>query len=140
MLLGAAFLYLYSYKAVEPYDYQIPYVTEERQAQVEYWQQIFSENLVLDTEQVPNYGNVVIWTFGDDTPDGNRNLQWQLLYSVPKGFGISCCEREYITGHLAELQSRYLATVSGGTIDELCRTEGYEEIGRDTDMVLYRRY
>ena len=140
VLLGAAFLYLYSYKAVEPYDYQIPYVTEERQAQVEYWQQIFSENLVLDTEQVPNYGNVVIWTFGDDTPDGNRNLQWQLLYSVPKGFGISCCEREYITGHLAELQSRYLATVSGGTIDELCRTEGYEEIGRDADMVLYRRY
>lgn len=140
VLLGAAFLYLYSYKAVEPYDYQIPYVTEERQAQVEYWQQIFSENLVLDTEQVPNYGNVVIWTFGDDTPNGNRNLQWQLLYSVPKGFGISCCEREYITGHLAELQSRYLATVSGGTIDELCRTEGYEEIGRDADMVLYRRY
>ena len=140
VLLGATFLYLYSYKAVEPYDYQIPYVTEERQAQVEYWQQIFSENLVLDTEQVPNYGNVVIWTFGDDTPNGNRNLQWQLLYSVPKGFGISCCEREYITGHLAELQSRYLATVSGGTIDELCRTEGYEEIGRDTDMVLYRRY
>lgn len=140
VLLGAAFLYLYSYKAVEPYDYQIPYVTEERQAQVEYWQQIFSENLTLDTEQVPNYGNVVIWTFGDDTPNGNRNLQWQLLYSVPKGFGISCCEREYITGHLAELQSRYLATVSGGTIDELCRTEGYEEIGRDADMVLYRRY
>lgn len=140
VLLGAAFLYLYSFKAEEPYDYQIPYVTEERQEQVEYWQQIFSENLVLDTEQVPNYGNVVIWTFGDDTPDGNRNLQWQLLYSVPKGFGISCCEREYITGHLAELQSRYLATVSGGTIDELCRTEGYEEIGRDADMVLYRRY
>ena len=37
VLLGAAFLYLYSFKAVEPYDYQIPYVTEERQAQVEYW-------------------------------------------------------------------------------------------------------
>lgn len=140
VLLGAAFLYLYSFKAEEPYDYQIPYVTEERQEQVEYWQQIFSENLTLDTEQVPNYGNVVIWTFGDDTPDGNRNLQWQLLYSVPKGFGISCCEREYITGHLTELQSRYLATVSGGTIDELCRTEGYEEIGRDADMVLYQRY
>lgn len=140
VLLGAAFLYLYSFKAEEPYDYQIPYVTEERQEQVEYWQQIFSENLTLDTEQVPNYGNVVIWTFGDVTPDGNRNLQWQLLYSVPKGFGISCCEREYITGHLEELQSRYLATVSGGTIDELCRTEGYEEIGRDVDMVLYRRY
>lgn len=140
VLLGAAFLYLYSFKAVEPYDYQIPYVTEERQAQVEYWQEIFSEKLAMDTEQVPNYENVVIWTFGDETPEGHQNLKWQLLYSAPKGFGISCCEREYITEHLTELQSRYLATVSGGAIDEMCRTAGYEELGRDADMVLYRRY
>lgn len=140
VLLGAAFLYLYSYKAVEPYDYQIPYVTEERQAQVEYWQQIFSENLVLDTEQVPNYENVVIWTLGDVTEEGNQSLKWQFLYDTPKGFGISCCEWQYVSEHLTELKSRYLATVSGGTIDELCRTEGYEEIGRDADMVLYRRY
>ena len=140
VLLGAAFLYLYSFKAVEPYDYQIPYVTEERQAQVEYWREIFSEKLTMDTEQVPNYENVVIWTFGDETPEGHQNLKWQLLYSAPKGFGISCCEREYITEHLTELQSRYLATVSGGAIDEMCRTAGYEELGRDADMVLYRRY
>ena len=140
VLLGEAFLYLYSFKAVEPYDYQIPYVTEERQAQVEYWREIFSEKLAMDTEQVPNYENVVIWTFGDETPEGHQNLKWQLLYSAPKGFGISCCEREYITEHLTELQSRYLATVSGGAIDEMCRTAGYEELGRDADMVLYRRY
>ncbi len=140
VLLGAAFLYLYSFKAVEPYDYQIPYVTEERQAQVEYWQEIFSEKLDMNTERVPNYENVVIWTFGDETPEGNQNLKWQLLYSVPTGFGISCCEREYITEHLTELQSRYLATVSGGTIDEMCRAAGYEELGRDADLVLYRRY
>ena len=140
VLLGAAFLYLYSYKAVEPYDYQIPYVTQERQEQVDYWQEIFYEKLTMTTGEIPNYENVVIWTFGDDTPEGNRNLKWQLLYSAPKGFGISCCEREYITEHLTELQSRYLATVSGGNIDELCRTAGYEELGRDADMVLYQRY
>jgi hypothetical protein len=107
---------------------------------VEYWREIFSEKLAMDTEQVPNYENVVIWTFGDETPEGHQNLKWQLLYSAPKGFGISCCEREYITEHLTELQSRYLATVSGGAIDEMCRTAGYEELGRDADMVLYRRY
>ena len=44
VLLGAAFLYLYSFKAVEPYDYQIPYVTEERQAQVEYWRESSRKN------------------------------------------------------------------------------------------------
>ena len=140
VLLGAAFLYLYSYKAVEPYDYQVPYVTEEREAQVEYWRQVFAENLVMSTDQVPNYDNVVIWTFGDDTPEGNRNLKWQLLYGAPEGFGISCCEKEYLLEHLTELQSRYLATVSGGEIDEQCREQGYEELGRDADMVLYRRY
>ena len=140
VLLGAAFLYLYSYKAVEPYDYQVPYVTDDREAQVEYWQQIFAEHLTLETEKVPNYENVVIWTFGDETPQENQNLKWQLLYGVPEGFGISCCEREYILEHLTELRSRYLATVSGGEIDELCSVEGYEEIGRDADMVLYRRY
>ena len=42
--------------------------------------------------------------------------------------------------HLTELQSKYIATVSGGEIDELCSAEGYEEIGRDADMVLYCRY
>lgn len=140
VLLGAAFLYLYSYKAVEPYDYQVPYVTQGRQEQVDYWQQIFTENLTLKTENVPNYDNVIIWTFGDETPEGNRNLKWQLLYSAPKGFGISCCEREYILEHLTELQSKYIATVSGGEIDELCSAKGYEEIGRDADMVLYCRY
>lgn len=139
-LLGAVFVYLYSYKGTEPYDYQVPYVTEERQEQAEYWQDIFAEKLTLDTAQVPNYENVVIWTFGDETPEGNQNLKWQLLYGVPKGFGISCCEREYVTEHLTELQSRYLATVSGGAIDEQCLAEGYEELGRDADMVLYRRY
>lgn len=140
VLLGAAFLYLYSYKAVEPYDYQVPYVTQDRQEQVDYWQQIFTQNLTLKTENVPNYDNVIIWTFGDETPEGNQNLKWQLLYSAPKGFGISCCEREYILEHLTELKSKYIATVSGGEIDELCSAKGYEEIGRDADMVLYCRY
>ena len=140
VLLGAAFLYLYSYKAVEPYDYQVPYVTQDRQEQVDYWQQIFTENLTLKTENVPNYDNVIIWTFGDETPEGNQNLKWQLLYSAPKGFGISCCEREYILEHLTELKSKYIATVNGGEIDELCSAKGYEEIGRDADMVLYCRY
>ena len=50
----------------------------------------------MSTDQVPNYDNVVIWTFGDDTPEGNRNLKWQLLYGVPEGFGISCCNKEDI--------------------------------------------
>lgn len=140
VLLGAAFLYLYSYKAVVPYDYQIPYVTEETQMQVESWREIFAENLELDPVDAPNYRNVVIWTFGDTTPEGTVNLKWQLLYGLPEGFGISCCEQGYVAEHLRDLGSRYLATVNGGEIDAMCREAGYEELGRDADMVLYQRY
>lgn len=43
VLLGAAFLYLYSYKAVEPYDYQVPYVTQGRQEQIAYWSEVLQK-------------------------------------------------------------------------------------------------
>ncbi len=140
VLLGAAFLYLYSYKAVEPYDYQVPYVTQGRQEQIAYWSEVFAEKVSVDTEQVPDYKNVVIWTLGDVTEEGNQSLKWQLLYGTPKGFGISCCEFQYVSEHLTELESRYVATVSGGIIDGMCQAQGYEELGRDADMVLYQRY
>lgn len=140
VLLGAAFLYLYSYKAVEPYDYQVPYVTQGRQEQIAYWSEVFAEKVSVDTEKVPDYKNVVIWTLGDVTEEGNQSLKWQLLYGTPKGFGISCCEFQYVSEHLTELESRYVATVTGGIIDGMCQAQGYEELGRDADMVLYQRY
>ena len=68
------------------------------------------------------------------------SLKWQLLYSLPEGFGISCCMPDYVTEHLESLNSRYLATVAGGSIDKLCNNAGYREIARDSDMVVYERY
>lgn len=140
VLLGAAFAFLYSYRAVEPYDYQIPFAEQERTAQIAYWEEIFDSNLKLVEEDVPNYENVVIWTFGDTVSGKSINEKWQLLYCLPEGFGISCCMPDYVTEHLDELQSRYLTTVAGGTIDRLCEESGYREIARDADMVLYERY
>lgn len=139
VLLGGIFAYLYSYMAVDPYDYLIPFAQQERVAQLEYWRNVFDTNLKLTEEDTPNFDNVVIWVFNDTTPEGTVNTQWQILYELPEGFGISCCMPDYVTANPENLQSRYLATVAEGTIDTMCREMGYSEIARDEDMVLYER-
>lgn len=146
VLLGTAFAYLYMYMAVDPYDYQVPFAKQELVAQVEEWRTVFGENLKLSEENVPNYTNSVIWVFSDmaEQPGASGDtvvsLKWQLLYGLPEGFGISCCMPDYVTENLESLHSRYLATVAGGSIDGLCRSAGYREVARDSDMVLYERY
>lgn len=140
VLVGVMFAYLYSYMAIEPYDYQVPFVESERENQVENWRKTFAEELVMTEENIPNYDNVVIWVFSDKTPEGTINNKWQLLYGLPEGFGISCCYSDYILENFDTLQSRYIATVANGEIDTRCQDAGYREIGRDTDMVVYERY
>lgn len=140
VLVGAMFAYLYSYMATEPYDYQIPFVTDERQAQVEAWETTFAGELTMTTENVPNYDNAIIWVFSDKKENASVNNKWQLLYGLPEGFGISCCYGDYILEHFDSLQCRYIATVSEGKIDEHCQEAGLRELGRDSDMVVYARY
>lgn len=140
IFLGALFAYLYSYKATgHTYDYQIPFREEALQAQVEDWEQTCAGQMEL-SNAAPSYDNVVIWVFSDSVGEGYVIEKWQLLYGLPKGFGISCCEGGYVRENLEMLQSRYLAIPPDGTLDEMCREAGYRELGRDADLVLYERY
>ena len=140
VFIGAVFAYFYSFMAVDPYDYQVPFVEENRQMQVVDWEETFAEKFTLVEENVPNYDNAIIWVFSD-TVDGETVVnKWQLLYGLPKGFGISCCESQYIIANFDNLQNRYIATVNAGEIDGMCREAGFVEIGRDGDMVVYERY
>ena len=47
---------------------------------------------------------------------------------------------DYIYEKFETLQSRYIATLSGGGIDEMCRDAGCTEIGRRGTLVIYRLY
>lgn len=138
-LVGVTFAYFYTYMAVCPYDYQVPFVQEEQQADVEEWQKLMEENLVLTEEGTPNYDNVVIWVFGDTAEGKSVNTRWQLLYGLPAGFGISCCMPDYVAEHFDSLESRYLLVTEGGAIDGMCRKAGYAELGRQGKTVLYER-
>ena len=140
VLLGVTFAYFYTYMAVDIYDYQVPFEEPARMEQMAYWEEIFDENLELKGENVPNFDNVVIWTFSDMVDEKSVTAKWQILYALPEGFGISCCMPEYVMANLETMESKYISTVAGGTIDEMCAEAGYRELGRDGDMVVYERY
>lgn len=140
VLVGVAFAYFYTVMAVEPYDYQVPFVQEERQASVESWRERLAERMTLSEEQTPSYDNVVIWVFNDLIGGSAVNTQWQLLYALPEGFGISCCMRDYILENFDSLESRYLCVTPGGEIEEKCIAAGFEKLAGDEKAVLYQRY
>ena len=140
VLLGVTFVYLYTYMAVEPYDYQVPFAIQERRMQVEDWSGIFGEKLELAQEAVPAFENVVIWVFNDTVSGETRNTLWQLLYALPEGFGISCCMPDYVLENLESLQSKYLCVMPGGLVEAACAEAGYIRLAEDEDMVLFQRY
>lgn len=139
VVLGVTFAYFYSYMAVIPYDYEAPFVLDEREAAVEAFGEALAGQLALEREYVPNYENVVIWVFDDVANGINVNTTWQLLYGLPEGFGISCCRGNYITEHFDSLQSRYLVSPAGGEIDTLCKEAGYRLLYRGNGTVFYER-
>lgn len=139
VLVGISFAYLYSYMAVDPYDYQVPFLQEERKASLDVWQGALDGELVPDRGAAPGYENVVIWVY-NDTLDGEMiKTKWQLLYALPDGYGISCCVKDYVVNHFGTLKSRYLAVPTGGEIDGLCKAGGCRRLYGDGDMVLYER-
>lgn len=139
VFLGLTFAYFYTHMATSAYDYQVPFTTPERQQAVETWQQDLGEKLVLNREKVPSFDNVVIWVLSEEREGQLVSSKWQLFYALPAGFGISCCEGEFVEKNLDSLNSRYIAGESGSRLDELCRLAGYTQLKRDGDLVLYQR-
>ena len=113
------------------------YLQEEIRVSLEEWQAVFSESLVLEEENTPNYENVVIWTQSDMVEDAPVYTTWQLLYALPEGFGISCCTRDYVIENAESLKSRYLLGPAGGEIERLCEETGCRLLYGDGEMVLY---
>jgi hypothetical protein len=140
ILLAAALLFLFNIRATHDYDYQVPFRTEARAAQMQEWKEVFDETIVLNLEDAPTYDNVVVWVFSDQVEGKEVLTAWQVLYALPTGTGISCCLDPYVTEHLEEMVSKYLLTLSGAEIDTMCQNLGYKEVHRDADVVLYQRY
>lgn len=139
MFGGAVLAYLFLAQGRDPYAYQVPFWQEEREAELAHWQEAFSRELALEPGAHPSFGNVIIWTFSDQRADGGGSelMQWQLLYALPEGFGISCCMREYVLENRQQLQSRYISLPAGGELDALYAREGARLVGRSSHMAVY---
>ena len=99
------------------------------------WNQAFSDKAITVSKEL-GYDNTCIWVLTDNGEITNHKE----LYALPKGMGISCCMEDYVTANIKTLKSRFIATVEGGAIDELCEQNGYEEIGRTNSLVIYKMY
>ena len=140
-VIGILCLYLFTIKGDSPYDYQVPFVSVDKVETMEYWEQTFDQYIEVVEENVPNYDNVVIWVLTDtrqDAPEKSVSTEWQALYALPEGMGISCCFSQYVNDNIGQLQSKYLVTVSEGSVDLHCRQAGFEEKGRRGDLVFYK--
>jgi hypothetical protein len=139
MFFGVLCVYLYSVKATSAMDYQVYFANQDRVAQVESWAEIFASELALKTENVPNYDNVVIWVFSDElTGTGETVLtDWQILYALPEGFGVSCCYAEYVEENFEKLQSKYITIPAGSRLEQMCIDYEKRLVGADDRVCVY---
>ena len=116
--------------------------------------QDFDETMIIDREEFPSYNNTVLWALYDpeissagypavEARDGDlfpHKTDWQMLYLIPDGFGINCCEGDYVVEEFEKLKCSYLAVVEGGRIDEMClKSSDWTEIGREGTLVVFRK-
>ncbi len=138
IICAVAFVFLYFWKAENAYDYQLCFRSEELVAEMDQAKEEMT-GMVLQTQNVPSYENDVIWVLSDSSEDGEWLVtDYQLLYSLPAGFGISCCDAEYVLSSFDELQSKYICTAAGGQIDELCQERGLDVVTEGLNAVIYQ--
>ncbi|MBR6380805.1 MAG: SGNH/GDSL hydrolase family protein [Lachnospiraceae bacterium] len=140
---AAMLLFLFVFRTTSAYDFAVPVKTPQQEARMAYWGEVFAREMPLYTEEIPSFENTVIWVFADADPDPAKSdlrlTDWQMLYALPEGMGVSCCYREYILENFSQIRSRYLAVSADGPLDRLCAKNRWEELGRDDTLVVYRR-
>lgn len=137
-LLGVTLAFLFLVKPQDPIVFQIPYGDEAAKTQYAAEKACFDQELILETEEVPTFDNVVIWVVSDRVDGTEKMVNWQALYGLPVGYGISCCQGDFCLENLEQLKSKYLLTVPGGSLDEALAGWGRREVMRDERVVLYQ--
>lgn len=136
LIMSAFLALLFLLRGNVPYEFEIPYVVEERRADLQNMAGQLSENMELAGD-APNYDNTVIWTFRETVDGESKLVDFGAYYAVPKGFGINLCEEKYLTENLENLQSRYIGVTPGGDFEKRCIAAGGEKIGSCESLAVY---
>lgn len=124
-----------------PYEFSIPYVTEEYATDLSKLSEQLSENMILSEDGI-SYNNTVIWTLWDEIEkeDGQtetKAVDFGAYYALPSGFGVNLCDGGYVYVNLENLQSRYIGTIPGGNYEKRCIASGGKLIGECDTLVVY---
>ncbi len=137
IILVLTFIFFFMIKANSDYDYKVPFKNDEIVAEMNNWEETFKNNMEISPNG-PSYDNTIIWPYVDIV-DGNATpSKWQCLYYLPSGIGISCCESDYVTDHIDELQSKYVITTEGSQIDELLSENKKELVSSSNNCKIYK--
>jgi len=139
LMITALFVVFIIRGALVPTDYDVPFDDRNIKENVAAWEDIFEkENLTLSDNT--GYENTVIWVFIDYVEDKQVVTEFNGLYALPKGYGISCCSPDYVLTYFDSLQSKYIFTYDGALVADKCEEYDYKLIGRSGKSVMYQRY
>ncbi|MCR4588382.1 MAG: hypothetical protein K5682_08250 [Lachnospiraceae bacterium] len=139
-LIVASFAFLYLVRANTPYDFRIPFATEELTAQIDDLNVQLRDSMELILDDVPNFDNTIVWVLWDYVGEDAKAVKWQQFYAVPEGFGINLCYAEYVLAQEETLKCRYVGTIPGGQVDQYLHDFGRKVIAQNADLIVYDRY
>lgn len=132
-------LYFFAFKALAPYDWQVPYDDGILGAEAQSLRGQLEEEIRPEASG-NRYDNTVIWLASDMIGEESVPALWGLLYMVPEGCGINFCTQQYVVQNLDALQARYIAAVPGGVVDKALEDAGRTLIAQTEHMRVYRLY
>lgn len=122
-----------------PLEFGIPYKTAQQEEELASLSKQLEIGLKT-TDDKPSFANTIVWTLDDTVGDAAVMTDFGAFYAVPKGYGINLCTGEWLQENMDTMESRYVGTVPGGRVAELCNEHGYTVIAKSENLIVYQRY
>lgn len=120
-----------------PYEFDIPYATQERVKEVNSLQQQLEENIDVNMG-TPSYENTIIWPIWDKVDGETVVFDWGMLYAIPAGMGINACDGGYVEAQMENLQCGYIATMKGSDVETCFDKTEKDVIGENQTLIVYK--
>ncbi len=121
-----------------PTDYDVPFRQKGTEEKIAFWKDTFEKENVKPEGKI-SFDNTIIWVYFDYDESGKMVVtDYNSLYAVPAGMGISCCEADYVLTNIDSLKSRYIATAEGGKVDKALKERGLSPVGSKDGLLVYR--
>lgn len=117
--------------AMIPTDYDIPMPDNKLSEEIDYWKSVWESN------DSTGYDNTIIWALSDTVEGQGVYVDYYGLYAVPSRMGINCCNYLYLMDNINNLKCRYIAVAPDSYFEEKLIEQGYSEMGRSGDLVIY---